>query len=48
MINYTSIQQQQNPELNVSDYDLLLYVLPSVKIIALLIQILKRFNIYTK
>ena len=47
MINYTSIQkQQQNPELNVSDYDLLLYVLPSVKIIALLIQILKIQYLY--
>lgn len=27
MINYTSIQKK-NPELNVSDYDLLLYALP--------------------
>ena len=36
MINYTSIQKK-NPLLNVSDYDLLLYALPNVKIVALLI-----------
>ena len=47
MINYTSIQQQQqNPELNVSDYDLLLYALPNVEIVALLISIEKIQYLY--